>query len=345
MGTATVTVIAADTGSDARAFTEFVAEAKVQPVISSVAVSPATVASYVTATNPETATITAVFNEGVQSLTYELENAPDWVTNDGNIIYVAPQTSAATATVTAIAKDTENSLQASTTFVAMVENTPVARNFTTSAQGWPANTTDTVDVFIGGSRMVSILPANYGKPSKYEVETDCDWITANGTDTLWLGELHLDPPATLSPGDYPVTLKTTYASQYNPNNSVTVEKPILIQARDTLGTAAIQFSSGARTPETVSTGLDKSLGMQVTLNGAANYPRRYNRIEIVSGASFTNAVDRNVTVSTVDSVKVKSVSLTRMFRVPYSGNFSIVVRFIFDDGTRSSGNFTFNYKR
>lgn len=343
MGTATVTVIAADTGSDARASTEFVAEAKVQPVISSVAVSPATVASYVTATNPETATITAVFNEGVQSLTYELENAPDWVTNDGNIIYVAPQTSAATATVTAIAKDTENSLQASTTFVAMVENTPVARNINTRAQGWPLNTTDTVDVCIGGSRLVSILPANYGKPSKYEVETNYDWITANGTDTLWLGELHLDPPSTLSPGDYPVTLKTTYASQYNPNNSVTVEKPILIQAvTPTSGT--VIFSGGSHTPATVSTGLDVTLGMQVTLHNSITYPRRYNRIEIVSGASFTNAVDSLVTV-TGSATKVNGVSLQRKFRVPYYGNFSIVVRFIFEDGTRSSGNFTFNYKR
>lgn len=344
LGTAVVTVIAADTGSDAQASTEFVAEAKIQPVISSVAVSPATVASFTTATMPETATITAVANEGVQSLTYELENAPDWVTNDGNIIYVAPRSSAATATVTAIAKDADNSVLASTTFVAMVENPVKITAVTQTAEGWPVNSTDTIDVYRGGSRAISLKASGSGGTNvttRYEVETNCDWITATNVDSPWCGEIHLTPAESIATGNYPLTVKANVCSKFNPNNSFVFEKPLQIQVA-TSGTGTIPIAKVAARPNPLPAGQSRLL-FDATIQSSNFVVKRLNRMEIVDGVMITplepTIWNSQMNAHMASNGGLDSLTYDYKYDIPpqykYS-SFSTKVKFIFNDGCKTS---------
>lgn len=124
LGATIITVVAKDTGSNEQTAAQFTVNVRARPIINSAAVTPATVNAIQGTT--ETATITAVANEAVQSLTYELEDAPAWITNDEDIILISPtENDLGTVTVSAVVKDAHSSAQANTEFVANAKLRPV----------------------------------------------------------------------------------------------------------------------------------------------------------------------------------------------------------------------------
>lgn len=123
LGEAIVEVIAKDTGSNASMSAAFVAEALLRPIISSLSIAPPAVT--VGQGQSATALIEAEANAAVTGLSYSLDGAPDWVTNDNDTIWVEPTTNdLGTSTVNVVAYDTNSSASAATNFVATAEMIP-----------------------------------------------------------------------------------------------------------------------------------------------------------------------------------------------------------------------------
>ena len=131
LGDNTVNVVAFDTNSSASATTTFVATAALRPKINSVTANPTNIT--VGARKTDFVTLLADANSAVTDIQYSLADAPDWLTLGNNIVTIAPTNSnvGTTVTVTAIARDTGSSVEASTQFIATAD---LNRQITTITQ-------------------------------------------------------------------------------------------------------------------------------------------------------------------------------------------------------------------
>ena len=151
LGDNTVNVVAFDTNSSASAATQFVASAALRPIINAVTANPAAVT--VNQGQSATVTLSADVNAAVTGLSYSLADAPSWMTLSNDVITVAPtDNDLGSVTVTATARDTNSTAQASATFTAVAEApsaqindisiTPAALNTTVDGTKYATLTAD-----------------------------------------------------------------------------------------------------------------------------------------------------------------------------------------------------------
>lgn len=173
LGEAIVEVIAKDTGSDASASAAFIAEALLCPIITQLGIAPPAVT--VAQGSTSTAIIHAEANSAVGGLSYSLDGAPSWITNDNDTIWVEPTTNdIGTANVQVVAYDPNSSARADTSFTAEAVMVPAIYGITAS----PTNIT----VEQGDSTVVA-LAAEYNSAVtgiEYSLEGAPPWITLEG---------------------------------------------------------------------------------------------------------------------------------------------------------------------
>ena len=173
LGEAIVEVIAKDTGSNASMSTAFVAEALLRPIISSLSIVPPAIT--VNQGQSATAQIQAEANSAVTGLSYSLDGAPDWITNDNDTIFVEPTTNdIGTTTVNVVAYDTNSSARADTNFTAEAVQAP-------AIYGVIANPS-TIAVDQGDSVVVT-LSADYNSAVtsiEYSLSNAPSWMTLSG---------------------------------------------------------------------------------------------------------------------------------------------------------------------
>lgn len=172
-GEAIVEVIAKDTGSDASMSAAFVAEALLRPIIGQLGIVPPAVT--VAQGGTSTAIIHAEANSAVGGLSYSLDGAPSWITNDNDTIWVEPTTNdIGTSTVNVVAYDPNSSARADTSFTAEAVMGPQIYGVTaspstvTAMQTYPEVVTLSADC---NSAVTSI---------EYSLEGAPPWITLSG---------------------------------------------------------------------------------------------------------------------------------------------------------------------